>query len=409
MVVTRWVSRLFDDRYAWLRLTLLFLSGVGYLLLRPVAAEPYAPVDWAFAAAALALCPVGVRWPFPGALSAALVFALAGWFGQAEPIVPQVGATWAVLELTLRVPMRQVAVGTGALLVGYVADSLNELPWGLPKWLYGVATVVGVPLLLGLNIRAGRELARQAEQRVAVEARAARTDERAAIARELHDLVAHHVASMVLRVGVARHVLRDTDSRVGEVFDDLHASGKTALTDLRRLVAVLRNPALLADGSGYVPIEPGALPEALAETVDRAVKTGLTVEATIDPEVATLDTVRGLAVLRLTQEGLANVARHAGPAARARVCVRMRDGDVHWEVSDDGGEGGTDVGGRRDVDGGGSRRGPRRPEAWPAVVEAGHGLTGMRERVELLGGSLVAGPDGSGWRLRTVLPAGAGR
>jgi len=402
MVVTRWVSRLFDDRYAWLRLTLLALSGIGYLLLRPHADGPYAPVDWAFAAAALAICPLGVRWPLAAALTSALVFGLAGWFGQVEPVVPQVGATWAVLELTLRVPTRQVAVGLAALLAGYVVDSFDGTPVGLPTWLYGVALTVGVPLLIGLNIRAARQLARQADQRVAVEALAARASERAAIARELHDLVAHHVASMVLRVGVARHVLAGSDPRVGEVFDDLHASGSAALADLRRLVAVLRNPATVGDGSGYVPIDPGALPEALAETVDRAVRTGLTVEATIDPEVATLDAVRGLAVLRLTQEGLANVSRHAGPTARARVSVRMRDGAVHWEVSDDGG---ADAPARPGGDG--ARRGVRR--AATENGEPGHGLTGMRERVELLGGTLVAGPDGAGWRLRTVLPAGATR
>ncbi|MGK5740031.1 sensor histidine kinase [Micromonospora sp. URMC 103] len=388
-MVTRWVARLFDDRYAWVRLTLLALSGIGYLLLRPHPTDPYAPVDWAFAGLALALTPFGVRWPLLTALGSALVFGLAGWWGEAEPVVPQVGAIWAVLELTLRVPSRQVAAGVAALLAAYLLDAHDDLPAGLPTWLYGIAVTVGVPLLLGLNIRASRQLARQAEQRVAVEARAARGSERAAIARELHDLVAHHVASMVLRVGVARHVLGDTDPRVREVFDDLHASGSAALADLRRLVAVLRNPALVGDGTGYVPIDPGALPGALAEAVDRAEKTGLTVDATIDPEVATLDAVRGLAVLRLTQEGLANVARHAGPAARARVCVRMRDGAVHWEVSDDGGT---------------SRRAARPADAGVDGAN-GHGLTGMRERVELLGGTLVAGPDGSGWRLRTVLPA----
>ncbi|MEV1328592.1 histidine kinase [Micromonospora costi] len=408
-MVTRSVSRLFDDRYAWLRLTLLCLSGIGYLLLRPHPSDPYTPADWVFAAAALTLAPFGVRWPLVTALTAALVFGLAGWFGQADPVVPQVGATWAVVELTLRVPTRQVALGVAAVLAAYLVDSHEDLPAGLPTWLYGIAVAVGVPLLLGLNIRASRQLAAQAEQRVAVEARTARTSERAAIARELHDLVAHHVASMVLRVGVARHVLSDTDPRVREVFDDLHASGSAALADLRRLVTVLRNPALVGDGSGYVPIEPGALPEALAEAVDRAVKTGLTVDATIDPEVATLDTVRGLAVLRLTQEGLANVARHAGPAARARVCVRMRDGAVHWEVSDDGGGTVTDAGPGRGSDGGSPRRAPRRAETGSGGAGAGHGLTGMRERVELLGGTLVAGPDGPGWRLRTVLPAGADR
>jgi signal transduction histidine kinase len=120
----------------------------------------------------------------------------------------------------------------------------------------------------------------------------------------------------------------------------------------------------------------------LASTVDRAAKTGLTVDATIDPAVADLDAVRGLAVLRLTQEGLTNVAKHAGPAAKARLRVTMVDGAVHWEIIDDG-------------------AGVR-----PADAEPGHGLTGMRERVEVLGGTLAAGPAGTGWRLQTVLPAG---
>jgi signal transduction histidine kinase len=380
-VLTRWVTRMFDDRYAWLRLTLLGLSGIGYLLLREPA-DPYAPIDWAFAVAALALCPVAVRWPLAGGLASALVFGLAACFGQADPVVPEVGATWIVLELVLRTPPRRAALGVAVLVLAHLADAVDELPGGLLTWLYGVAITVGVPLLIGLNVRASRQLAQQAEQRVAVEAHAARTSERVAIARELHDLVAHHVASMVLRVGVARHVLRDTDARVAEVFDDLHASGTTALADLRRLVAVLRNPATVVDGSAYLPIEPSALPDALRTTVDRAVKTGLTVDAAIDPALAKLDAVRGLAVLRLTQEGLTNVAKHAGPAARARLRVSMVDDAVHWEITDDGG-------GARVTD-----------------AEPGHGLTGMRERVEVLGGRLAAGPTGTGWRLQTVLPAG---
>ncbi|MBF9131344.1 two-component sensor histidine kinase [Plantactinospora sp. S1510] len=412
----RWLTRIFDDRYAWLRLTLLGLSGVGYLLVGHDSEDaPHAVLDWLAVGAALALCPVAVRWPFAGLLTASLVFGLAGSLGQADPVVPEVGATWMMLELALRAPTRQLGVGVAALVAAQLTDLVERLPSGLPGWLYDMAVTVGVPLLIGLNIRASRQLARQADQRVAVEARAARTGERAAIARELHDLVAHHVASMVLRVGVARHVLRDTDSRVTEVFDDLHDSGTSALADLRRLVSVLRNPAMVADGPAYVPIEPGALPDALATTVDRAVKTGLTVDATIDPAVATLDTVRGLAVLRLTQEGLANVAKHAGPTARARLCVRMVDGAVHWEITDDGGAYGADGGtaARRGADGGpgtrrADRRADRRAELGASDTGPGHGLTGMRERVEVLGGRLAAGPADDGWRLQTVLPAGVG-
>jgi signal transduction histidine kinase len=384
VVVARWVARSFDDRFAGVRLALLGLSGVLYLVLKHE--DPYEPVDWVFAGIALALCPVAWRWPFAGSVACSVGFGLAAVCGVAEPTVPQVGATFVLLELTLRERGRKVAVGAGVLAAAHVADIFPHLPAALPNLAFDVAVTVGLPLLVGSNIRASRQLARQAEHRATAEAQSARSAERAAIARELHDLVAHHVASMVLRVGVARHVLPATDPRVTEVFDDLHASGTTALADLRRLVAVLRDPS--ADGSAYVPIEPGALPDALATTVDRATRAGLTVEADIDPAVATLDAVRGLAVLRLTQEGLTNVARHAGPSATAKLTVTVRADAVHWEVTDDGG---------------------RADALRPTTAEPGHGLVGMRERVEVLGGTLTAGPTGSGWRLATVLPAGVGR
>jgi signal transduction histidine kinase len=382
-VVARWVTRFFDDRSAGLRMTLLGLSGVGFLVLQRD--ERYEPVDWFFAAVALALCPVAWRRPFAGSLAASLTYAVAATVGPAEPTVPEVGATFVLLEVALREPGRRIAVAAGVMVAAHVADIFPHLPGALGHLAFDVVVTVGLPLLVGANIRGSRRLARQAEHRAVAEAQAARAGERAAIARELHDLVAHHVASMVLRVGVARHVLPVADARVTEVFDDLHATGTTALADLRRLVALLRDPT--ADASAYAPIEPGALPDALATTVDRATRAGLTVDATIDPAVASLDAVRGLAVLRLTQEGLTNVARHAGASATATLTVSVRADAVHWELTDDGGGRGEAL---RVTDGG-----------------PGHGLVGMRERVEVLGGSLTAGPSGAGWRLATVLPAGA--
>jgi len=189
---------------------------------------------------------------------------------------------------------------------------------------------------------------------------------------------------------VARHVLPGVDPRVAEVLDDVHGTGTAALADLRRLVAVLRDPAVPGDAS-LTAIEPGALPAALGAAVETARRTGLTVEADIDEAAGTLDAVRGMAVLRLTQEALTNVAKHAGPAARARLRVAVSGGDVSWEVSDDGG-----VPPATPVPPG--ARGPVPPGG-------GHGIIGMRERVEVLGGTLTAGPAGTGWRVGTVLPS----
>jgi signal transduction histidine kinase len=283
-----------------------------------------------------------------------------------------------------------VAYAAGPWTAVYLLAERDHLPGGLLPVLYNMLITLGIPVLFGANLRAVRLLAEQAEQRAAAvqqqrasEAQAVRAGERTAIARELHDVVAHHVASIVLRVGVVRHVLPDADPRVAAVLDDVHATGTAALADLRHLVRVLRDPTALPDQPVTVSIEPSALPAALATTVDRARQTGVTVDATIDPNVSTLDSVRGLAVLRLTQEGLTNVARHAGTSARARLTVEMRGSEVLWELVDDGGDSASRV---------------------PQPQGGGHGLAGMRERVEVLGGQLEAGRDGPGWRLRTALP-----
>ena len=109
----------------------------------------------------------------------------------------------------------------------------------------------------------------------------------------------------------------------------------------------------------------------------------MTVETYIDPAVGSLDAVRGMAVLRLTQEALTNVAKHAGAAALARLSVSVVDGAVHWEVSDNG----------------------RGLVAAAVPSGGGHGIIGMRERAAMLGGSLDAGPTaGGGFRVTAVLP-----
>ncbi|WP_319805722.1 sensor histidine kinase [Dactylosporangium fulvum] len=391
------LTRMFDERYASARLLLLSLSGVGYLLLLRNPAEPRNWVDWAADLTEFALVPLCARLPFAGALAQTAVLAVASLCGEGQTVIPTVGSSWAALELALHSPGPKLWIVTAALFGVNYADDWHKLPGEALGVTYNTLILVGVPVLFGANIRATRQLARQAEARATEEerrrlseTRAARADERTAIARELHDVVAHHVASIVLRVGVARHVLTGgarPDPRTVAVLDDVHATGTAALADLRQLVTVLRAPeaGTVAGSPAVVSIEPESLPAALEAAADRARQTGVTVDADIDPEVSTLDAVRGLAVLRLTQEALTNVARHAGPAAHARLVVRMRDRAVEWSVTDDGGSG--------------------------PVVPApgtGHGIVGMRERVQVLGGRLEAGPVvGGGWALGTVLPAAA--
>ncbi|MEV7327649.1 histidine kinase [Micromonospora sp. NPDC093244] len=371
------------------RMVLLDLTGVGYLLFGPHSTRTPPATQWTLAVLAFAVALLAHRRPLVNLVAQAALLAVAVQLVD-DFTINQVGASWALLEVTMRARRpRVIWLATALLVVVDLTDSIGDPARRVASGVVGLALEVGVPVLLGLVIRANRELGRQAVERAAAEqrrheseSRAARADERSAIARELHDVVAHHVASMVLRVGVARHVLTDVDPRVGAVFDDVHGTGTAALAELRRLVAVLRDPDGVRGDAALTAIDPSALPAALGATVDRARQTGVTVEADIDPAVGTIDAVRGLAVLRLTQEALTNVAKHAGTSALARLVVAVEDGAVHWEVSDDGLAGDPAA-----VPGGG-----------------GHGITGMRERVEVLGGRLEAGPTRTGFRVHTVLP-----
>ncbi|WP_433173103.1 sensor histidine kinase [Actinoallomurus sp. CA-150999] len=351
----------------------LLACALGYLLLHRSGA-PATRTDWAFALCSLALGAAGGRFPLTVALGQPVLLALAEAFGDAPPIGIKIMASVALFEVALRrwgVPAVLVAT---ALTAVYAAISL---PGDVPALLYKVAAVVGGPVLLAAYVRSLEEVARSAQARAAEAERAARMSERTAIARELHDMVAHHMASMALRVGVARHVIPRTDPRVTEVLDDVHASASSALADLRRLLTALRDP----DDPGRLLTEPTDLPVALDGLVDRARQAGLSVDSSIAPELAGLDAVRGLTLLRLVQEGLTNVVKHAGRQASVRIDAAMTgDGAVSLEISNDAA--------------GGS----------PAIGGTGHGLLGMRERVDLVGGSLQVGPTTDGWRLSALLP-----
>jgi signal transduction histidine kinase len=375
------MARLFDARDTFVRMLLLDLSGLSYLLFGTQAGRAPTLTQWLLAVAAFALALSLHRRQLPGLLAQTALLVVAFWLID-DTTINQVGTSWLLLELALWAPRPRILwSGAGLVAAVYLAFTLGRDPSQISGAVFGLFIVIGVPVLLGLVIRTTRELGVQARRRAESESRAARADERSAIARELHDVVAHHVASMVLRVGVARHVLPDVDPRVTEVFDDVHSTGTAALADLRQLVGVLRDPSRRTDAA-LTAIEPGALPAALEAAVGTARRAGLTVDATIAPEAGSLDVVRGLAVLRLTQEALTNVAKHAGPAARADLRVEVQDGDVLWSVTDDGGG------------------------VVPGLPSGGgHGLTGMRERVEVLGGQLTAGPAAGGWRVETVLPA----
>lgn len=350
--------------------------------------------DWLLSMSAAVLFTAGGRWPVAIAVAQSALAATVPFSMAPNAFMPLFAGS-AVVEATMRRKGARPVLIAGSAWTVAVVFTLSEVPGGVFSWanLLRLTLLVAGPIMLGLHLRSLRELAAryheqavEAERKRAVEAREARTEERLAIARELHDLVAHHIASMVLRVGVARHVVSGVDGRVAQVLDDVHETSASALADLRKLVDVLRDPS-----SVDVPlVEAGDLPTALQAVLERTRQAGRPLTATIDTGVSRLDAVRRLAVLRVVQEGLANVLKHAGPNARVELAVRMDAEDtVSVEIEDNQvGEAGRTGGVGR---AGGNHQ--------------GHGLIGMQERVELVGGELEAGPTEKGWRVHARLPA----
>jgi signal transduction histidine kinase len=291
-------------------------------------------------------------------------------------------------------PRRAVAglvVAAAGLMTYTVASQQKALGTVTPRTLFGgqlhggtwfLAGEIVLFWLAGVFIRARRQAAALAEHNSALtrQAEQAVAAERARIARELHDIVAHHLSVMVLQAAGARASGRAADVAL----EKIEHSGRQALTEMRRLLGMLREP----DAEPELTPQPGLgkLP-ALAESVRAA---GLPVRLVVDGEGTALPAAVDVSAYRIVQEALTNVLKHAG-SARAEVSIGYVADSVTIEVTDDGpGPDAADM-------------------VWAEVSRGGRGLTGMRERVALFGGDLRAGPrPGGGFTVRARLPAGDG-
>lgn len=224
-------------------------------------------------------------------------------------------------------------------------------------------------------VSALEDRARTAERDQRAVTEQAVADERRRIARELHDVVAHHVSVMsVLATGTRRALSRDPVA-ADEALATIEETGRVALREMRRLLVVLRTDA---EPAGELEPQPG-LP-GLDELLEQVREAGLPVQLTTAGEPGHLDPGIALAVYRITQEALTNALKHAGPAS-AEVRLSFGTRELAIEISDTG-------------------RGPR-----PGPRTVGHGLLGMRERISLYGGSLRAGPrPGGGFRVFARIP-----
>lgn len=331
---------------------------------------PVTARDWLLGLGAAVL--TGAGWAAPltvTVVQSVLLLAIRDGDAQAAMPVMFLLAMVSVGELWIRRAGWPCAAGTAAFAVAQLALYAPHLdPLLTPV---SLLLTTAPPVLLGVYIRSVLRVAFTAERRREEAVRA----ERMTISRELHDLVAHHLAAIAVQVGAARHALAGADPGVDEALAQAHATARAGLGDLKSLMTVLRDPASTGVAAVLDTADADGLPTALAAVVDRTRAAGITVDADIDPGVTHLDSMRRLAVLRVVQEGLTNVVKHGGPHATLTVRVA---GDVRITVTDDGQ--GTKAG---------------RP---------GFGLAGMRERVELLGGRLTAGRSGDGWALEVTIP-----
>ena len=358
--------------------------------------------------------PVYVDYDFrdPDALGIALaVVSGAGVALRSRWPVPALGVTTAGSLLPLLLGYNSTVGGLSVLLVLYsvavsrpartsgtataltfvlVGVVLTASPFdGTPSdWVVN-AVVLVTGWALGRSVRARRAYTAGLEERnralVAAresETRAALADERGRIAREMQDLVAHSLTAMTVQSAAARRLLRKDPATAEQVLDGVEASGRAALEELRRILGVLQPDGAQAE---LLP-QPGVAD--LDDLVAGAREQGLQVELVVHGTPAVLDPGVELAAYRIVQEALDNAVAHAGPAT-VRVTLHWRDDALALSVEDDG----------------------RGTVQWASRPDAGHGLAAARERAQVYGGELRAGPRrGGGFCVSATLPtAGAAR
>jgi signal transduction histidine kinase len=259
-------------------------------------------------------------------------------------------------------------------------DLLNDpAPWG--EAVFG-GVVMFVAWYVGRRLRLRRQRADQLLREQAAEARRVVIEERARIARELHDVVAHRVSLMTVQAGAAKAVAAEDPESALKAMGAVEEAGRQALDELRHLLGILR-PETDHDGLGP---QPGLAD--LPRLVEQTRAAGLDVSVATDGVVAELPARVDLFAYRIVQEALTNVLKHAGPGARTEVRLGTDRRGVVIEVLDDGR--GATVLPRPDLNDPGAR---------------GHGIVGMRERARLLGGTLDARPrPGGGFSVVAHLP-----
>jgi signal transduction histidine kinase len=366
--------RAFDRRRPWVMDTLvavpIVLFSIPNLIRTPVSAT---------IATLLLLPPLywRRRYPFPAFLVTAATVLIQGWLDvevgagvillvmlygvasrsswQALAWAAGISVTILVAEIYLVEDALENRTGTLLLVLGTTLGAVAS----------GVAVHTRRAYLIALEDRAARlEVERDQRARLAV------ADERARVAREMHDIVGHHVSVIVGLADGGATLARARDEQTAEPLRLIGETGRQALAELRRMLGVLHGD----DADPQLSPQPGI--DDLDRLLPSVRAAGLPVTYATSGELHTLGRGVQLAVYRIVQEALTNTLKHAGPGAGADVTIAASDGEVRVRVRDNG-------------------------HGKPAAPS--HGLLGMRERATMYGGVVTAGPAGNGWLIDVVL------
>lgn len=349
--------------------------------------------------------------------------------GHRAPIV--IAAIIALYTVSNRTD-RVTSVRVGAVTVGVLTAAgmlLSGRPWYAQENL-GIFAWTGLAAAAGEAVRsrrafidAIRERAERAERTREEEARRRVAEERMRIARELHDVVAHHIALVNVQAGVASHVMDLRPDQAKQALAHVREASRHALNELQATVGLLRQ-----SGESTAPTEPAPGLGVLDELVEGFTRAGLSVTVSVSPQDASaaegpsLPSAIDLTAYRVVQEALTNVQKHVGPGAHAEVRIAATPASLEVTVTDDGA--GTAAEPAKEPSGTGEPPGTGESPAQPAgtgppaaparapgeapgedATSGGHGLIGMRERAAALHGVCETGPlPGGGFRVHVQLP-----
>ena len=376
----------FARRY-WFDGVILAIAGIGItgaILGRGHEIGPEGPLWFDVLALLAIVLPLLARRRFPFGAPAAMGLAAAATSFVDKTVVPVDAVTFivgcAALFLVGSLRDRAQAVAGLAVAEGVLAVVVYNGP-GTHVGDFVVASIIfGIVWAIAFGVGRKSVEADEAKERAAraelereQRAHVAVADERARIARELHDVVGHSVSVMTVQASAVRRLLRPEQERERQALLIVEQTGREALAEMRRMVGVLRRPE---EAPALAP-QPSL--EHLEKLIESAREAGLPVDLRVEGEAVQLPAGVDLTAYRLLQEGLTNALKHA-EASCAEVVVNYAEGHIELTVRDDGRGVGNGDGG-------------------------GHGLVGMRERVSVYGGELDAGPrPGGGYRLRARLP-----